>query len=230
MRLFYFDRMGKMLRRTCLSIVLLASLGVIGAVPSASAQDRERAESTFRSTDRDGNGEVDADEFRRLSDGTRERMQRIGINGSRPIKKEEFITAMEAVEEMRRKEREQDQQQRGNSSPNGSSSRDSRSKDGKGKGKDKLTVELPAQYAALDKNHDGQIGLYEWDRAKIAEFKALDRNGDGFLTPKELVNAAITPTVTASTATAPSSSSSTRPGPSPIRPGSPTPPAGTPPA
>lgn len=47
--------------------------------------------------------------------------------------------------------------------------------------------ELPAEYAARDKNGDGQIGLYEWDRKKYAEFAKLDKNGDGFLTPAELL-------------------------------------------
>lgn len=45
---------------------------------------------------------------------------------------------------------------------------------------------LPAAYQAYDKNGDGQIGLYEWDRTKYAEFKRLDKNHDGFLTPQEL--------------------------------------------
>lgn len=45
---------------------------------------------------------------------------------------------------------------------------------------------LPEEYRALDKNGDGQIGLYEWNRAKFAEFRKLDKNNDGFLTPKEL--------------------------------------------
>ena len=47
--------------------------------------------------------------------------------------------------------------------------------------------ELPAEYTTQDKNGDGQIALYEWDRKKFAEFMKLDRNGDGFLTPVELL-------------------------------------------
>ena len=45
---------------------------------------------------------------------------------------------------------------------------------------------LPKEYQALDKNGDGQIGLYEWARTKYAEFAKLDKNHDGFLTPQEL--------------------------------------------
>lgn len=47
--------------------------------------------------------------------------------------------------------------------------------------------ELPAEYVSRDKNGDGQIGLYEWDRKKFAEFTKLDKNGDGFLTAVELL-------------------------------------------
>lgn len=54
-------------------------------------------------------------------------------------------------------------------------------------------VALPAAYAAGDRDRDGQIALHEWKawrgRAAIAEFRALDRNGDGFLTPRELQSA-----------------------------------------
>ena len=48
------------------------------------------------------------------------------------------------------------------------------------------TSPLPKEYQAYDKNGDGQIGLYEWERSKYAEFKRLDKNHDGFLTPQEL--------------------------------------------
>jgi hypothetical protein len=52
----------------------------------------------------------------------------------------------------------------------------------------KLPPGLPAWFAQLDTDKDGQIGLYEWLAAKkpLAEFQAMDRNGDGFLTPDEV--------------------------------------------
>lgn len=69
---------------------------------------------------------------------------------------------------------------------------------------------LPREYQTFDKNGDGQIGLYEWERAKYAEFKKLDKNHDGFLTPQELagkgavvVATATTPTATTTTPTTP---------------------------
>jgi hypothetical protein len=45
---------------------------------------------------------------------------------------------------------------------------------------------LPKEYELRDKNGDGQIGMYEWERSKYPEFVKLDKNGDGFLTPQEL--------------------------------------------
>lgn len=50
---------------------------------------------------------------------------------------------------------------------------------------------LPEAFRAFDKNKDGQIGLYEWDRSKLAEFRKLDKNRDGFLTPQELGKKAV---------------------------------------
>ena len=47
-------------------------------------------------------------------------------------------------------------------------------------------VSLPDRYASYDKDGDGQIGLYEWPRDRIAEFLRLDKNDDGLLTFKEL--------------------------------------------
>lgn len=46
--------------------------------------------------------------------------------------------------------------------------------------------ELPDKYRSYDKDGDGQVGLYEWPKDRIAEFLGLDRNDDGFLTISEL--------------------------------------------
>ena len=51
----------------------------------------------------------------------------------------------------------------------------------------KLPPGLPDWFAELDTDRDGQVGLYEWRRAgrPIAEFRKMDLDGDGLLTPEE---------------------------------------------
>jgi hypothetical protein len=53
----------------------------------------------------------------------------------------------------------------------------------------KLPRGLPAWFAQLDRDGDGQVGLYEWKQADrpIDEFEAMDLNGDGFLTAEEVL-------------------------------------------
>jgi hypothetical protein len=50
---------------------------------------------------------------------------------------------------------------------------------------DKLQANASAWFTRLDTDHDGQIGLYEWVNAGLspAEFKMIDRNDDGLITP-----------------------------------------------
>ena len=50
----------------------------------------------------------------------------------------------------------------------------------------RITLDLPSEFVELDTDQDNQIGLYEWPREKRAEFKKLDVNQDGFVTPREI--------------------------------------------
>ena len=52
-----------------------------------------------------------------------------------------------------------------------------------------LPVGLPAWFQETDQNHDSQIGFYEWERSRAAEFLEMDANNDGFLTPEEALAA-----------------------------------------
>jgi Ca2+-binding EF-hand superfamily protein len=51
------------------------------------------------------------------------------------------------------------------------------------------TADLPERYRQYDTDHDGQIALYEWKAAGLPldQFREKDLNGDGFLTPDELL-------------------------------------------
>jgi len=53
----------------------------------------------------------------------------------------------------------------------------------------KLPKDIPGWFEQLDTDRDGQIGLYEWVKAdrSIDEFRAMDRNEDGFLTIDEIM-------------------------------------------
>lgn len=52
------------------------------------------------------------------------------------------------------------------------------------------TRELPTWFTDLDKDRDGQVGLYEWRSAgkSTADFKRMDLNSDGFITAEELIS------------------------------------------
>ncbi len=92
--------------------------------------------------------------------------------------------AEEPARDERRDDRDRNRDERRDSSSSGKSSKKTT------KAKPRITHELPAEYREKDKNGDGQIGLYEWDRKAFALFNTLDRNGDGLLTPDELIAAA----------------------------------------
>ncbi len=83
---------------------------------------------------------------------------------------------------------------------------------GNGKGT-RITVPLPSTYLSVDVDGDGQVGLYEWKawrgRSALVEFRALDRDGDGFLTPREIQLGPISvPVPSMATASGPSAPSS----------------------
>jgi len=53
----------------------------------------------------------------------------------------------------------------------------------------KLPKDLPAWFAELDTDHDGQVGLYEWVKGgkPISEFREMDGSDDAFLTAEEVM-------------------------------------------
>lgn len=48
-----------------------------------------------------------------------------------------------------------------------------------------FTRDLPSDFASMDRDGDEQVGLYEWPVGDVQRFLRTDRNGDGFITPRE---------------------------------------------
>lgn len=125
--------------------------------------------------------------------------------------------------------RDRDRRDDGDRDRRSDSSSSSKSSKKTVKPKVRITKDLPTDYRDKDKNGDGQIGLYEWDRGAFAQFFNLDRNGDGLLTADELI-ASTKKSTTSSTSAATSSSSTTvamASGPRPSSPNEVTKPGGT---
>lgn len=219
-----------MLRKSCLCRIVLCLLTGIVSDSTGWAQDSgrddNRGERYFKEMDRDKDGAITEEEYNRADERVRNRLKEAGLAFRPGLTLDMFSKAGPKLDELRDKEREQEKQSR--DSRGDGDRRGSDSGRGKPKEKVKLNVALPAAYTAIDKDHDGQIGLYEWERAKFAEFRALDRNGDGFLSPKELVagpstTVATNPASRPSGAVAPSAPSTPPPVASPGRPSAATP-------
>jgi len=197
------------------AVVYTSFAAILGMAGFAAAQFRgptsvPSPDRIFAYVDRNRDGTLDPDEIKRMPPAFREALIRARIPTDRPIEKEVFFKmAPRMIEEIRR-----GREQRGESTEESSedssrkttessrvSSSVSTSPHPAAQQQSFVTVKLPESYHDRDKNHDGQIGMYEWDRTKFSEFVRLDLNGDGFLTPRELTPK--TPgTTTATTATA----------------------------
>jgi hypothetical protein len=56
-----------------------------------------------------------------------------------------------------------------------------------------LPANIPAWFREYDTDGDGQVSLFEWKARghSVEDFKKADLNGDGFITPKELLRAGL---------------------------------------
>lgn len=143
---------------------------------------RPSSDAFFDRLDRNGDGRLDGDEIPQggYFGGM---LERTGIREG--ASREDFTRGFERI----RQERES-----GSNDDDRSRDRDDRGRSSQSAGfvpmkRDRITLELPAEFQDRDTNGDGQIAFHEWrewDRTQIDEFFFLDRNGDGFLTPKEI--------------------------------------------
>ena len=147
---------------------------------------QSHAEAQFDSLDGDGDGMLSEEELDSFSKKTLGRMREKGLRQGCPLPRDEFVAAAVArMEAEEKKDREKDEERRqrkelkqddssSSATPEPATSSPTGTRRGSS-GKSKFAPRLPAEYQARDKNGDGQIGLYEWDRAKYAEFSNIGR-------------------------------------------------------
>jgi len=137
--------------------------------------------------DANQNGQIDQEEIDRIPERFREMMKARGFE----------LTAGESVDDVRERTRRRFEEERkrresGRDSEDSESGRDNRSTPPpvfKPRDRERMTVDIPKDYADVDSDLDGQIGLYEWIVARREElelFDDMDRDSDGLLTPREL--------------------------------------------
>lgn len=155
------------------------------------------APAMFDRFDRNGDGRLDADEI----SSSRFLPRMLGeTDTSRGLSRDEFDRALQQAREnfqrngFGRRDRDRDDGSRsggGNSDgTDGENSEDSGEPSNKsGKTRPRITIDLQTEFLPGDQDHDGQIGFYEWRRfagRSMSEFRELDRNRDGFVTPREV--------------------------------------------
>ncbi len=174
------------------------------------------SEQIFGYLDSDKNGRLDPKEIDNARGPFKEMLSRAGVDYRKGLDQRSFSSAFDKIrkqreqesqsrggndddrrkrEEYERRKREYEQKRQEyekrkeeeRSKKEGSSKRTPTSI--AFRAKERVTVDIPQTFVDGDNDGDGQIGFYEWKKWKrdeIRQFAAYDRNGDGFLTPREL--------------------------------------------
>jgi EF hand len=193
---------------------LLACTLMASACANADAQDRTPSpDRFFEYMDRNRDGKLDADEVQRMPSSFRSSLEKSGVALDRGVSKDVFMREIPKAFEQMRVEREQRDEERRRDEPRRREDDPRRSED-RNRGdqnrgpstnqapapkapalytpqkKVDITVKIPSRFQDGDTDGDGQIAYYEWRTwrpEERAQFKVYDKNGDGFLTPRELI-------------------------------------------
>jgi hypothetical protein len=170
---------------------MFAEIRRLGTIPPGTVPPVLQAEASarmFRRLDRDGNGVLGPDEMPEVLFGDR---QRWDANRDGSIDAEEyrgyFQAGLKSVSERVASGEIPIKLPKGVPGPTAAKPTEERPvavRPGK------LPPGLPKWFAEYDQDGDGQVGLYEWRRMgkPIKEFVPMDRNEDGYLTPKEVLD------------------------------------------
>ena len=152
--------------------------------------DMSRAEAAFRHFDKNGDGVLSFDE---MPEELKANIQTWDVDGNGFIDLNEFKAFYQAWSEQRMVDRGLSNSRQ---APLASSQPAPRTTGRIEERKplvyhaDNLPKELPPWFKDLDTNRDAQVSLYEWKNSgrSIADFLAMDRNNDGFLTVEEVLD------------------------------------------
>lgn len=179
---------------SCLAILALIQLASGLALAADMEAIRATLEGQFADLDANDDGTLDEDELDKLPPGQLEALHNNGLPAVYPLPREVFVAAgMTLANAMMPEDMSEADSGRRESPVKGTDLKPESKSNPKlvmirnSAKKSHYVPALPSEFNARDKNGDGQIALYEWDRKKYSEFAKLDKNGDGFLTPAELL-------------------------------------------
>ncbi|MFM8272826.1 MAG: EF-hand domain-containing protein [Gemmata sp.] len=141
--------------------------------PGSESVPHEDADKVFRVLDRNGDGELSADEF---TAGLKDEKLHADTDGNGRITKEEYRGYFNRRVTLRA------ETVAANLKGDGG-----RTSDAKSGGKSRPGNGLPDWFTTLDSDKDGQVALFEWRKGgrSVEAFNAMDLNGDGLLTREE---------------------------------------------